>query len=244
MIGALFRIIFGTRNVQATYNASKDANGLYQGGLGSGVTGAGDWWSGASGYNYYPFLPTSAGVELGDSCGISTQTVTKADGTTTTVSVPVFFGLKNFFGYLGRWERGLLINKVAGGAGDIYVVPKMYNSYSMSSLSGLVKVATVPAAAVASTWEYTKQLSMQNLCHVPTVTGATSSTFYCDGFYNDNAVSGLRVPSRGGYAVASGSAGLECLNVYSGVSTSFAYYGSPLCEAAEDWDTTPVLVAA
>ena len=244
MIGALFRIIFGTRNVQATYNASKDANGLYQGGFGSGVTGAGDWWSGASGYNYYPFLPTSAGVELGDSCGISTQTVTKADGTTTTVSVPVFFGLKLFFGYLGRWERGLLINKVAGGAGDIYVVPKMYSSYSMSSLSGLVKVATVPAAAVASTWEYTKQLSMQNLCHVPTVTGATSSTFYCDGFYNDNAVSGLRVPSRGGNAYASGLAGLECLSVHIGVSTSHAHYGSPLCEAAEDWDTTPVLVSA
>ena len=120
----------------------------------------------------------------------------------------------------------------------------MYSSYSMSSLSGLVKVATVPAAAVASTWEYTKQLSMQNLCHVPTVTGATSSTFYADGFYNDNAVSGLRVPSRGGHANASGHAGLESLSVDVGVSTSAARFGSPLCEAAEDWDTTPVLVSA
>ena len=114
----------------------------------------------------------------------------------------------------------------------------------MSSLSGLVKVATVPAAAVASTWEYTKQLSMQNLCHVPTVTGATSSTFYGDGFYNDNAVSGLRVPYRGGHAGYGGFAGLEFLSVNAGVSTSSAHYGSPLCEAAEDWDTTPVLVAA
>ena len=120
----------------------------------------------------------------------------------------------------------------------------MYSSYSMSSLSGLTKVATVPAAAVASTWEYAKQLSMQNLCHVPTVTGATSSTFYCDGFYNDNAVSGLRVPSRGGLAGYGGFAGLECLSVSHGVSSSYASYGSPLCEAAEDWDTTPVLVAS
>ena len=207
MIGALFRIIFRTRNVQASYNANKDANGLYQGGLGSGVTGAGDWWTGASGYNYYPFLPTSAGVELADSCGVSVQTVTKADGTTTTVSVPVFFGLKNFYGYLGRWERGLLINKVAGGAGDIYVVPKLHSTYSMSSLSGLTKVATVPAAATASTWEYIKQLSMQNLCHVPTVTGATESSFYGDGFYNDNSVSGLRVPYRGGSADHRGGEG-------------------------------------
>ena len=29
-----------------------------------------------------------------------------------------------------------------------------------------------------------------------------------------------------------------------GVSTSNAHYGSPLCEAAEDWDTTPILVAS
>jgi hypothetical protein len=29
-----------------------------------------------------------------------------------------------------------------------------------------------------------------------------------------------------------------------GVTTTYAYYGSPLCEAVEDWDTTPVLVPA
>ena len=85
---------------------------------------------------------------------------------------------------------------------------------------------------------------MQNLCHVPTVTGATSTTFYCDGFYNDNSVSGLRVPSRGGDAGNGGTAGLEYLAVSAGVSTSHAHFGSPLCEAAEDWDTTPILVAS
>lgn len=140
----------------------------------------------------------------------------------------MFFGLKNFFGYLGRWERGTLINKITGGAADIYVVPKLYSAYSMNSLSGLTKVATTPAAKTASTWEYHKQLSMQNLCHVPTVTGATISTYYADGYYNDNAVSGLRVPARGGNANNGGNAGLEYLNVNNGVSTSNANYGSPL----------------
>lgn len=52
----------------------------------------------------------------------------------------------------------------------------------MSSLTGLTKVASFPKAAVASTWEYTKQLSMQNLCHTPTLTGGTTSTYYADGF--------------------------------------------------------------
>lgn len=55
IIGALFRIIFGTRNVQSAYNANKDSNGLFQGGLGNGVTGASAWWTDADKYNYYPF---------------------------------------------------------------------------------------------------------------------------------------------------------------------------------------------
>uniref|UniRef100_UPI00374D490F hypothetical protein n=1 Tax=Bacteroides faecis TaxID=674529 RepID=UPI00374D490F len=42
------------------------------------------------------------------------------------------------------------------------------------------------------------------------------------------AVSGLRVPSRGGNAGNGGNAGLEYLNVNNGVSTSNANYGSPL----------------
>ena len=243
-MGALVRIIFGTRNVQSGYNANKDSNGLYQGGFGSGVTGASSWWSDSDKYNYYPFLPTTVGIDLADNCGVSNYTVKNSAGATVyTAPVPVFFGLKNFFGYMGRWERGKLISKVAGGGGDIYVVPKLHSNYSMGSLSGLTKVGSVPAAVTASTWEYIKQLSMQNLAHIPTVTGATTSTYYADGFYNDNAVSGLRVPSVGGYASAGGSAGLEYLAVNYGVSTSFAYYGSPLCEADENWDTTPILVA-
>ena len=246
-IGILFRIIFGTRNVQSAVNANKDANGLWQGGLGNGVTGAGSWWSASAADNpntfgYLPFLPTNVGVSLADGCGSVNYAVKGADGATLyTAPVPVFFGLKNFFGYLGRWERGTLINKITGGAADIYVVPKLYSAYSMNSLSGLTKVATTPAAKTASTWEYHKQLSMQNLCHVPTVTGATISTYYADGYYNDNAVSGLRVPARGGNANNGGNAGLEYLHVNYGVSASNAHYGSPLCEAEENWDTTPFL---
>lgn len=233
--GILFRIIFGNRNVQATVNANKDANGLWQGGLGPGVTGASSWWNAAvaenaNSFGTYPFLPTSVGVELGDGCGVSNYAVKGASGETLyTAPVPVFFGLKNFYGYMNRLERGILINKIAGGGGDVYVVPKLYSAYSMSSLSGLTKVATIPAAQTASTWEYIERVSMQNLCHKPTVSGGgTSSTYYADGFYNDNAVSGLRVPVCGGNADNGSNAGLEYLNANNGVSTSNANYGSPL----------------
>ena len=242
-VGILFRVIFGNRNVQSSFNANKDANGLYQGGLGPGVTDAGSWWTNESGYNYYPFLPTSAGVELADACGVSSYNVKTSANSSELVSVPVFFGLKNFYGYLGRWGRGELIKKVAGGASEHYVASSMYQEYSMSSLDGLVIANVAPAAPVASTWYYPKQISMNRLSSTPTVLGATTSTFYADGYYNDNAVSGLRVPARGGYADRGGSAGLECLAVRNGVTTAHARYGSPLCEAEEDVSPEPIIVA-
>ncbi len=212
-IAILFRVIFGTRHVQTAYNASKDSNGLYQGGLGSGVTGQGSWWTDADKYNYYPFLPTSVGVELGDSCGVSSYAVPASDGSTAaTVNVPVFFGLKNFYGYLNRWGRGELIYKNANGEAEHWVCPSLYQNYSMSSTDGLELANTAPANDPAGT-AYITQLSMNMLVHSPTVATASDSTYYCDGYYNDNAVSGFRVPARGGSASTSGHAGLGCLNV-------------------------------
>ncbi len=92
------RIILGTRHLQSAYNAELDADGLYQGGLGSGVTGMPNWGD----YNgYYPIIPTSVGLEKGDGIGIVEYSVTKADGTAVyTAPVPVFFGLVNPFGHL------------------------------------------------------------------------------------------------------------------------------------------------
>lgn len=238
VVGILFRIIFGNRNVQATFNANKDSNGLYQGGLGAGVTSG---WPG--GFGSRPFLQTSVGVELADACGVSNVEVTGTDGSVKKYGIPVFFGLKNFFGYLGRWERGELISKIASGGGEVFILPKMHDTYDMSSLNGLVKVGEIPPCKVASTYEYIEQLCNQNLAHFPVVSGgkASASAFYCDALYNDNAVSGLRVPSRGGVASNGSSAGLEYLHAHHGVSTSYVYFGSPLCESAENWDTTPVM---
>ena len=115
----------------------------------------------------------------------------------------------------------------------------------MNSLNGMIKAATLPANSVSG-WQYIMELSNNMLCHTPTVTGTvpTETTFYCDGLYNDNAVSGLRVPYRGGAAYYSGAAGLEFLTAHYGVSSSNANVGSPLCEAEEDWNTTPILVAS
>jgi hypothetical protein len=241
-IGILTRIIFGNRNIQATYNADKDSNGLYQGGLGPGVTEYGSSWN--THFAYYPFLPTSVGVELADGVGVVNYAV-KNDSDTTlhTAKVPVFFGLKNFYGYLGRWGRGELISKIAGGAGEHYVCPSMYSPYSMNSVAGMLKANIIPATPTAGVWTYISQLSMQNLATSPTVLSGTAATYYCDSLYNDNAVSGLRLAWRGGYAYNGSNAGLGCLSVNFAFSAVYVHHGSPLCEAAEDWNPIPFVVS-
>ena len=55
-------------------NPVKDSNGLYQGGTGKGVTEwSWDTWSSHNGG--YPIIPTSVGIELGDSVGVSDYAV-------------------------------------------------------------------------------------------------------------------------------------------------------------------------
>jgi hypothetical protein len=234
VLSALFRIIFGTRDVQAPVNPNKDADGLYQGGLGVGVT---TWnnntWK--DNFNATGFLPTDVGVELGDGCGEVKHPITLKDGSTTSVTVPVFFGIKNPFGYLWRQQRGIIASKNADGSADVYVAPKLHSTYDMKSLEGLVKAATIPNGN-----GYIKHLSMNRLSHVPTVIGGTESTYYADRLTINDAASALSVPLLGGYTAYGSASGLESLYVNSG-SSSASNYNSPLCEAAENWDTTPFL---
>ena len=81
---------------------------------------------------------------------------------------------------------------------------------------------------------------MQNLCSAPTVASGSSSTYYCDGWYNDNATSGLRCPFRRGIASYGAYAGLAYLDGNSAVSYANVYWSSPLCYFAEDVSPVPV----
>ncbi|WP_347145983.1 hypothetical protein [Parabacteroides goldsteinii] len=238
VVGYLYRIIMGTRHAQSAFNPNKDANGLYQGGTGVGVTDAAGWWN--TDFGYYPFLPTSAGIELGDAVGVSDYDVIGADGTKKqTMHIPCFFGLKNFYGHIGLIERGALMNKLSDGSADYYVAPSLYSEFNINSIDGLIKAAKVPANSPAG-WKYITEMSMQNLCCAPTVATGTSETYYADGWYNDNATSGLRCPFRRGPANYGASAGLACLLGDSAVAYANLYWSSPLCYFAEDVSPVPV----
>lgn len=81
---------------------------------------------------------------------------------------------------------------------------------------------------------------MQNLCSAPTVATGSSSTYHSDGWYNDNASSGVRCAFRRGHANDGATAGLAYLYGNGAVSDASVYWSSPLCYFAEDVSPVPV----
>ncbi len=164
----------GTRNSQAPYNAEKDADGLYQGGFGTGVTDMPDW----DGYNaYYPVIPTSVGLEMGDGTGLveyglpASEAAEDQEAPYKTFQVPVFFGLVHAgYGHLWRWTRGLTVSQEAGVKTEVYVAPSMYADFNPNSVEGLLKVAECPQAE-----GYIKRVSTNGLCMMPTAVGAVQA---------------------------------------------------------------------
>ena len=237
IVAVLFEIIFGTKNMQATYNSAKDADGLYQGGLGTGVTTLGSAaWSNLNGYR--PFLPTSIGVEIGDACGVVNHNVIGQDGSVIyTAPVPVFFGLKNPHGYLWRLQDDEFCQVNEDTSMTHLVAPSIYGTWTCGVATGMVAKSKSPTQGEG----YIKKISYDNLELFPTQIGASESTYHCDYFWNTSgATSGFRLVLRGCSADFGGRSGPFDVNVLNAVTYSHVYIGSPLCEAAEEWPLDPV----
>lgn len=203
----LFEVIMGTENSQDEFKAEKDANGLYQGGFGNGVTDTPDWYN----YNgFHPLIPTSVGLEAGDNVCIVNyslpQTVGAEGDTYHTYNVPVFFGLVGAgFGNLCQWTRGLIMD--AGDKSLVYVTPSMYADYDPNTVADKILVAECPQKGGCI-----KRKSYQGLCCMPTEVGGSSTTRFSDYLFTNAATSkGLRVRSAGGGSNDDDFAGESCI---------------------------------
>jgi hypothetical protein len=234
----LFEVIFGTTNIQDDFNPARDSDGLYQGGLGAGVSTWDGNWNTYNGYR--PFLPTSVGIELGDSCGVVNYEVKDANGDTVyTAPVPVFFGLKNAFAYLWRHQDDEFAKANADGSMTHLVAPSIYGTWTIGDETGMVSFSTMPAGS-----GYIKTLSYDHLEMFPTEFGATASTWQCDyGWNTSGATSGFRLVLRGCNASHGADAGSGGVSVRYAVTLSDVNIGSPLCEAEEEWPIEPMYAA-
>ena len=213
---ALKRIIFGNRNIQATFNATLDVNGLRQGG-------------------------TGVGIDQGDFTGILSTTIND-NGTQKTIgNIPSFYGLKNDYKYLYAMSENMLLQCNADKSQTLYVSDNIDGSQmNLSSVAGLTQIGKGPVASAAG-WQYAKEYTLKNLAFFPKEElGGSSSTYFCDGYYNPAATSGLRGAVLLGHADYGDRAGSVCLNGDNAVSGASALWGAFLCEYAEAFTTQPV----
>lgn len=238
IVAVLFEIIFGTRNVQAAYNSAKDSDGLYQGGLGIGVT---NWDYGPWGRynNYNPFLPMSAGMELGDSCGVSNCEVVDSDGSVVYIApVPVFFGLKNLHGYLWRLQDDEFAKINADTSTTHLVAPSIYGAWTCGVETGMVAYSTSPTSANG---EPIKRVSYDHLELFPTEIGGSTSTWHCDTLWiNPGLNSDFCLILRGCRTGNVYASGIFNINIGDAIPNHNSRLGSPLCEANEDWLLDPI----
>ncbi len=230
----LIRIILGTRNSQATFNSNLDANGLRQGGLGAGATQVYGW---DAVNDYWPFIPTSVGLDFGDGLGIEQYAIpcrpdqlaengyTQAD---FTVPVPVFFGLVNPFGHLWTSVSGLTFDFGATRA-FAYVAPSMLAPFNWDSIAGMKLAAEVPTSS-----GYIKQVSNHLLCAVPTAVGGTTATYFGDYFYSPGKNAGFRVRLAGGKGYNGTYAGTAYADADYTATYAHSGISSPLCYFTQD----------
>ena len=230
----LFRLIMGTRHCQTAFNPDKDANGLFQGGLGPGATGF-NYTTWGDKFGYYPIIPCVSGVELADGVGVVNYDVKDEDETVLyTAPIPVFFGLKHMWGHLWTVLRGLIVNVEQGDEGKTrtYVAPSMFNYVPSSdnTINGMILASEQPRAE-----GYIKKQSMSKLCCMPTEVGGSSGTYFADYFWT-NVVSnyGLRSRLAGGYVDLGTSAGAFCASAYYAVTWAGTSGSLPLCYFEED----------
>lgn len=235
---ALKRIIFGNRNIQAAFNATLDSNGLRQGGTGQGIDLPTSW---ETNFANYPYIRLDVGVDQGDFTGLLSTTITEAGASKTIGNIPSFYGLKNDYKYLACMCENMLLQSNSDKSQSLYVSTEIDGSnMNLSSVAGLTLIGKGPVASTKG-WQYTKEYTLKNLAFFPKEElGGSSSTYYCDGYYNPAETSGLRGAGLLGSASDGDDAGSVCLYGHDAVSGASALWGAFLCEYAEAFTTEPV----
>lgn len=241
--GALARVYFHNRNIQAAYNANLTSDGLHQGGLGQGASYPSNW---STDWGYNPYIDLDCGIEKGDFTGLLSTTIKDPEGADVSVTgIPCFMGLKNFYKYLWTMTEDELLVCQADGSQAFYVEENIDGSlFDISGAGTHLLIGKTPVHASAS-YSYIKDISTDYLSGMPVENGGSGSTYFADGYYNPVGENGsVRGSLRLGYAHHGGDAGSCMLAGHHAPSLAYANGGAVLCEFTEAFSTKLTVLTA
>lgn len=217
----LYVIEYATLNSQKAFNSALTAEGYHQGGLGDGVTTLNDSkWSAFNGYN--PLVPCGVTNSLGNHTGVVNYTLAAGgyDTADTVVSVPSYRGVENPFGHIWKWTDGILVNDH-----NVYMCDD-YDGDCSGFSSSVTSDYTLYGVSASSNGWCKSIMFGENGDIVCTEVGGSSSTYFCDYYYQN---SGLRGFFFGGHAYNGAYAGFAYGHAYYAPSYAHSYIGSRLC---------------
>jgi hypothetical protein len=227
----LYVIEYANLNCQAAFTSQLTEQGYHQGGLGDGVTTLDSTkWDTFNSRN--PFIPCGITNSLGNRTGVVDYDMPEEyNATTVTVHVPSYRGIENPFGHVWSWTDGLHVQAQSVEAGNKHVFYRAENddpaNFQDSNYNGYEVRGELPRAD-----GYVKKIVCGEYGDImPLQTGGSSTTYFCDNFYQNIPASGtsLRGVSFGGAASSGASAGLAYAYTRSAPSSTSADLGSRLC---------------
>lgn len=195
-LAQLFTLEYANYDIQESYNASLDANGFRQGGLGRGpAVDSGEWNSHNA---YYPFIPNGVTVKLGNNSGVVNYTIKNWNdsGTDKIVPVPSYRGFELWYEYL--WlinDDSLVYHQTAeeGGKLLLYVCPdpaKFANPASDTSPTPPDGYELRTDKLPTSNGYGWHEADNNEGDMLPVSTGGSTTEGLCDYFYRDAATYG------------------------------------------------------
>jgi hypothetical protein len=226
----LYVVEYANLNSQEAYNAQPTAEGYMQGGLGDGVTTAGNsMWNSWNSRN--PFVPCGHTNSLGNRSGAVDFVMPEGFGATLTVQVPAYRGLENPFGHIMSWTDGCKCH-IGGAKGSgiseffVCAEPDLFQDSDYDNYEKRGDLTRdegyIGEMLIGEFGENMPKLA----------SGASSTTYFSDYFKSGiptTAVEAQRGVLFGGYAMDGLYAGPGCSNASFAASEAYAYAGTRLC---------------
>lgn len=221
----LFLVEYATRNSQKAVNTALTPEGFRQGGLGSGCTTGIATINGAQTWS---FIPTGSSDSLGSGSGEVTVTIQQTDSSGSNTSTITrkcnrYRGIENPFGHIWKHTDDV-ISKYEDPFRTWYksVKPDQFATNKNNSYKPLCSVDNINVG-------YKTEIKATPACDFfsMSVSGGSETTYWCD--YNwDNTDASEHCLLIGGHSGSGGAAGLFALASNTGVSYSYAKFGSRL----------------
>lgn len=131
------------------------------------------------------------------------------------------FGMENYWGNQWRRIAGLINDKGTAKVKMCYGTSdgSTTTSYNLDG-TGYVETSMLPSNGYVTKADYSKGVL------VPKITGGSSSTYYCDYYYNNTEI--ICYLYRGGYCANDAYCGAFSLRLYDAASRSYWHFGAAL----------------